>query len=148
MSYAETINPNAPVSLIEKWDKTFAESLKVDHRKVTFQNRYGITLVGDLYLPKDRGERKLAAIAVSGPFGAVKEQSSGLYAQTLAEQGFVTWRLTHPIRAKAVATHATWPHRISIPRISVPRWTFWACKKRWIATVSVCSAFAAGAVWP
>lgn len=68
MSSAETTNPNAPVSLIEQWDKTFAESLKVDHRKVTFQNRYGITLVGDLYLPKDRGERKLAAIAVSGPF--------------------------------------------------------------------------------
>ena len=90
MSSAETTNPNAPVSLIEQWDKTFAESLKVDHRKVTFQNRYGITLVGDLYIPKDRGERKLAAIAVSGPFGAVKEQSSGLYAQTLAEQGFVT----------------------------------------------------------
>lgn len=87
MSSAETTNPNAPVSLIEQWDKTFAESLKVDHRKVTFQNRYGITSVGDLYLPKDRGERKLAAIAVSGPFGAVKEQSSGLYAQTLAEQG-------------------------------------------------------------
>ncbi len=90
MSSAETTNPNAPVSMIEKWDKTFAESSKVDHRKVTFLNRYGITLVGDLYLPKDRGERKLAAIAVSGPFGAVKEQSSGLYAQTLAEQGFVT----------------------------------------------------------
>lgn len=90
MSYAETTNPNAPVSLVEKWDKTFAESAKVTHRKVTFQNRYGITLVGDLYIPKDRGERKLAAIAVSGPFGAVKEQSSGLYAQTLAEQGFVT----------------------------------------------------------
>ncbi|MEH8827790.1 alpha/beta hydrolase, partial [Klebsiella quasipneumoniae] len=90
MSYADTTNPNAPVSLIEQWDKTFPESAKVDHRKVTFQNRYGITLVGDLYLPKDRGERKLAAIAVSGPFGAVKEQSSGLYAQTLAEQGFVT----------------------------------------------------------
>ncbi|HCI6118292.1 TPA: alpha/beta hydrolase [Klebsiella quasipneumoniae subsp. quasipneumoniae] len=90
MSYADTTNPNAPVSLGEKWDKTFAESTKVDHRKVTFTNRYGITLVGDLYLPKDRGDRKLAAIAVSGPFGAVKEQSSGLYAQTLAEQGFVT----------------------------------------------------------
>lgn len=90
MSYAGTTNPNAPVSLVEKWDKTFAESAKVTHRKVTFQNRYGITLVGDLYIPKDRGERKLAAIAVSGPFGAVKEQSSGLYAQTLAEQGFVT----------------------------------------------------------
>ena len=90
MSYADTANPNAPVSMITQWDKTFAESTKVDHRKVSFQNRYGITLVGDLYLPKDRGERKLAAIALSGPFGAVKEQSSGLYAQTLAEQGFVT----------------------------------------------------------
>ena len=90
MSYADSTNPNAPVSMFDKWDKTFAESQKVDHRKVSFQNRYGITLVGDLYLPKDRGDRKLAAIAVSGPFGAVKEQSSGLYAQTLAEQGFVT----------------------------------------------------------
>ncbi|WP_114195937.1 alpha/beta hydrolase [Edaphovirga cremea] len=89
MSYADTTNPNAPVSMVEKWDKTFAESNKVDHRKVTFQNRYGITLVGDLYIPKERGERKLTAIAVSGPFGAVKEQSSGLYAQALAEQGFV-----------------------------------------------------------
>lgn len=90
MSYADTSNPNAPVSMIDKWDKTFAESNKVNHRKVSFQNRYGITLVGDLYIPKDRGDRKLAAIAVSGPFGAVKEQSSGLYAQTMAEQGFVT----------------------------------------------------------
>lgn len=90
MSHADTINPNAPVSMVEKWDKTFAESNKVDHRKVTFQNRYGITLVGDLYIPKKRGDSKLAAIALSGPFGAVKEQSSGLYAQTLAEKGFVT----------------------------------------------------------
>jgi len=90
MSYAETNNPNAPLSMTNKWDKTFAESTRVEHRKVSFGNRYGITLVGDLYLPKDRGDRKLAAIAVSGPFGAVKEQSSGLYAQTLAEQGFVT----------------------------------------------------------
>ncbi|MRT11007.1 alpha/beta fold hydrolase [Enterobacteriaceae bacterium RIT711] len=90
MSYADETNPNAPISMVEKWDKTFAESNKVDHRKVTFQNRYGITLVGDLYLPKERGDRKLAAIAISGPFGAVKEQSSGLYAQTLAETGFVT----------------------------------------------------------
>ncbi|MCK2153830.1 alpha/beta hydrolase [Citrobacter braakii] len=90
MSYANTTNPNAPVSLVETWDKTFAKSTKINHRKVTFQNRFGITLVGDLYIPKDRGERKLAAIAISGPFGAVKEQSSGLYAQTLAEQGFVT----------------------------------------------------------
>lgn len=89
MSNAAPANPTAPVSVIDKWDKTFALSDKVDHRKVTFQTRYGITLVGDLYIPKDRGDRKLAAIAVSGPFGAVKEQSSGLYAQTLAEHGFV-----------------------------------------------------------
>lgn len=89
MSNAAPANPTDPVSVIDKWDKTFALSDKVDHRKVTFQTRYGITLVGDLYIPKDRGDRKLAAIAVSGPFGAVKEQSSGLYAQTLAEHGFV-----------------------------------------------------------
>lgn len=90
MSYAAPANPNAPVSMIKTWDKTFVQSTKVDHRKVSFQTRYGITLVGDLYIPKDRGDRKLAAIAISGPFGAVKEQSSGLYAQTLAELGFVT----------------------------------------------------------
>jgi fermentation-respiration switch protein FrsA (DUF1100 family) len=90
LSYADLKDPTAPVSMITKWDKTFAESDKVEHRKVSFQTRYGITLVGDLYIPKDLGNRKLPAIAVSGPFGAVKEQSSGLYAQTLAEQGFVT----------------------------------------------------------
>lgn len=71
------------------WDKTFPKSGKVDHWKVTFKNRYGITLAGDLYLPKGQGDRRLAALAVGGPFGAVKEQSSGLYAQTMAERGFV-----------------------------------------------------------
>jgi fermentation-respiration switch protein FrsA (DUF1100 family) len=71
------------------WDKTFPKSGKVEHRKVTFTNRYGITLSADLYQPKSRNG-KLAAIVVSGPFGAVKEQSSGLYAQTMAERGFVT----------------------------------------------------------
>jgi fermentation-respiration switch protein FrsA (DUF1100 family) len=77
------------VKLGDTWDKTFARSAEVDHKKVTFKNRYGITLAADLYQPKNaRG--KLAAIAVSGPFGAVKEQSSGLYAQTMAERGFVT----------------------------------------------------------
>lgn len=77
------------VTLSDVWDKTFPRSDKVDHKKVTFKNRYGIRLVGDLYQPKNAG-KKLAAIAVSGPFGAVKEQSSGLYAQTMAEGGFVT----------------------------------------------------------
>ncbi len=90
LSHAQTTNPTEPVSMVTQWDKTFAQSDKVDHRKVTFKNRYGITLVADLYLPKNRGDAKLAAIALSGPFGAVKEQSSGLYAQTLAERGFIT----------------------------------------------------------
>jgi len=75
--------------LSAKWDKTFAKSTKVDHKKVSFKNRYGITLAADLYQPKN-ASGKLAAIAVGGPFGAVKEQSSGLYAQTMAERGFVT----------------------------------------------------------
>ena len=70
------------------WDKTFPKSSNVDHQKVTFKNRYGIALVGDLYLPKNRANKRLAALAVGGPFGAVKEQSSGLYAQTMAERGF------------------------------------------------------------
>jgi uncharacterized protein len=73
----------------DSWDKLFPKSDRVDHRKVTFKNRYGITLAGDLYLPKQRDEARLPALAVSGPFGAVKEQSSGLYAQTMAERGFV-----------------------------------------------------------
>ncbi|WP_233440874.1 alpha/beta hydrolase [Leptospira biflexa] len=74
----------------ETWDKTFPRSEKVEHKKVQFMNRYGIKLKGDLYLPKNRGSEPLAALAISGPFGAVKEQSSGLYAQTMAEKGFVT----------------------------------------------------------
>jgi fermentation-respiration switch protein FrsA (DUF1100 family) len=72
----------------DTWDKTFARSDKVDHRKVTFRNRYGIILAADMYQPRNASGR-LAAIAVSGPFGAVKEQASGLYAQTIAERGFV-----------------------------------------------------------
>lgn len=75
--------------LTQNWDKTFPKSGKVDHRKVPFKNRYGITLAADLYVPRNAGGRKLAALAVCGPFGAVKEQSSGLYAQTLAERGYV-----------------------------------------------------------
>ena len=90
MSHAQNPHPTEPVSMVTQWDKTFAQSDKVEHRKVSFKNRYGLTLVADLYLPKNRGNARLAAIAVSGPFGAVKEQSSGLYAQTLAERGFVT----------------------------------------------------------
>jgi fermentation-respiration switch protein FrsA (DUF1100 family) len=75
--------------LTQEWDKTFPKSEKVDHCKVTFPNRYGITLAADMYIPKN-AEGKLPAIAVSGPFGAVKEQSSGLYAQAMAERDFLT----------------------------------------------------------
>lgn len=77
------------LKLTQEWDKTFPKSDKVDHKKVTFCNRYGITLAADMYTPKTAGG-KLPAIAVSGPFGAVKEQASGLYAQTMAERGFLT----------------------------------------------------------
>ena len=77
------------LNLTQEWDKTFPKSEKVDHSKVTFVNRYGITLAADMYIPKN-AEGRLPAIAVSGPFGAVKEQSSGLYAQTMAERGFLT----------------------------------------------------------
>ncbi len=77
------------LELTDIWDKTFPKSEKVDHQKVTFPNRYGITLAADLYVPRDTSG-KLAAIAVCGPFGAVKEQAAGLYAQTMAERGFLT----------------------------------------------------------
>lgn len=77
------------LNLVKEWNKTFPKSEKVNHKKVTFNNRFGITLVADLYEPKEYSG-KLPAIAVAGPFGAVKEQCSGLYAQTMAEKGFLT----------------------------------------------------------
>ena len=90
-----TIANNKKLSLTQEWDKTFPKSSKVEHKKVTFHNRFGITLAADMYIPKKKSSTKsasgkLLAIAVSGPFGAVKEQSSGLYAQILAECGFLT----------------------------------------------------------
>lgn len=80
---------NEKLNLVQKWDKTFPKSEKVNHYKVTFHNRYGITLAADLYEPK-KAEEKQPAIAVCGPFGAVKEQAAGLYAQMMAERGFLT----------------------------------------------------------
>lgn len=82
-------NDMESLKMTSEWDKVFPQSDKVTHSKVTFRNRYGITLAADLYMPKDAAA-PMAAIAVSGPFGAVKEQASGLYAQTLAERGFLT----------------------------------------------------------
>ena len=86
-------NMNTTLQLTQDWDKTFPKSDMVDHKKVTFHNRYGIELAADMYIPKEKGKMKnglFPAIAVSGPFGAVKEQSSGLYAQHMAERGFLT----------------------------------------------------------
>ena len=88
--------PNTSMQLTQEWDKVFPLSGQVSHRKVTFETQYGLTLAADLYMPKQvesqksKVERKLPAIAVSGPFGAIKEQCSGLYAQALAERGFIT----------------------------------------------------------
>ena len=92
INYGEMTDVNIKkenIVLTEEWDKTFPKSEKVNHRKVTFNNRFGITLVADLYEPKEY-EGKLSAIAVAGPFGAVKEQASGLYAQEMAKRGFLT----------------------------------------------------------
>lgn len=92
MAAASLLGPTAATTQTapDAWDKTFPKSARVDHQKISFRNRYGITLAGDMYLPKDRADQRLAAVAVSGPFGAVKEQSSGLHAQAMAERGFVT----------------------------------------------------------
>ncbi|MCM1111564.1 MAG: alpha/beta hydrolase [Clostridium sp.] len=115
-------NPNtnrspAPVESLEltqEWDKVFPKSDKVDHRKVTFVNRYGITLAADMYTPKG-ASGKLPAIAVSGPFGAVKEQSSGLYAQQLAERGFLTIAFDPSFTGESGGM----PRRVASPDINV-----------------------------
>lgn len=88
MTNLENLN-NDTLKLTEEWDKVFPKSQKAEHRKVTFKNHFGITLAADMYIP-EKAAGKLPAIAVSGPFGAVKEQSSGLYAQEMAERGFLT----------------------------------------------------------
>ena len=80
---------NEELNITNEWDKVFPQSEKVDHKKVTFKNHFGITLVADMYEPIDY-EGKLPALALCGPYGAVKEQSSGLYAQEMAERGFLT----------------------------------------------------------
>lgn len=118
----DMVNPNtntslAPVeqlTLTQEWDKVFPKSDKVDHRKVTFVNRYGITITADMYTPKE-ATGKLPAIAVSGPFGAVKEQSSGLYAQQLAERGFLTIAFDPSFTGESGGM----PRRVASPDINV-----------------------------
>lgn len=102
------------LNLTDEWDKVFPKSDKVNHKKVTFVNRYGITLAADMYMPKDV-EGLLPAIAVSGPFGAVKEQSSGLYAQELAERGFLTIAFDPSFTGESGGE----PRRVASPDINV-----------------------------
>ena len=112
---------NTTLTLTQEWDKVFPQSDKVDHKKVTFKNRFGIELAADLYKPIN-ADGKLPAIACSGPFGAVKEQSSGLYAQTLAERGFLTIAFTPAIRVRVAANLAMYLRPTSTRRISLRRW--------------------------
>lgn len=109
-----SLAPMQELDLTQEWDKVFPKSEKVNHSKVTFVNRYGITLAADLYIPKD-AEGKLSAIAVSGPFGAVKEQSSGLYAQQLAERGFLTIAFDPSFTGESGGM----PRRVASPDINV-----------------------------
>ncbi|MDE6532072.1 MAG: alpha/beta hydrolase [Muribaculaceae bacterium] len=108
------VAPMEQLSLTKEWDKVFPKSDKVGHRKVTFVNRYGITLAADMYVPENV-EGKLPAIAVSGPFGAVKEQSSGLYAQQLAERGFLTIAFDPSFTGESGGE----PRRVASPDINV-----------------------------
>ena len=101
------------LELTQEWDKTFPQSDKVEHSKITFHNRYGITLAADLYKPKN-SQSRLAAIAVSGPYGAVKEQVSGRYAQTLAERGFLTLAFDPSFYGESGGT----PRYLTSPEIS------------------------------
>lgn len=106
--------PVEKLELTQEWDKVFPQSDKVDHSKITFINRYGITLAADMYKPKNVTS-KLPAIAVSGPFGAVKEQSSGLYAQQLAERGFLTIAFDPSFTGESGGK----PRRVASPDINV-----------------------------
>lgn len=106
---------NMSMAKNNKWDKTFSKSDKVNVQKVEFTNRYGITLVGDLYTPKNlKKDEKIPAIAMSGPFGAVKEQASGLYAQTLAQRGFITLAFDPSYTGESKGT----PRNIASPDIN------------------------------
>lgn len=103
------------LKLTQEWDKVFSKSDKVEHGKATFHNRYGITLAADVYMPKN-AEGKLPAIAASGPFGAVKEQSSGLYAQKMAELGFFAIAFDPSYTGESGGT----PHYVASPDIKLP----------------------------
>lgn len=137
---------NEVLKMTQKWDKTFPKSDKVNHRKVTFRNRYGITLAADMYTPK-KASGKVPAIAVSGPFGAVKEQCSGLYAQTMAERGFLTIAFDPSYTGESGGE----PRYTASPDINTEDFMaavdFLSTNPRWIRTKLALSASADGADW-
>ena len=134
------------LNLTQEWDKVFPKSDKVDHKKVTFHNRYGITLAADMYTPKGT-EGKLPAIAVSGPFGAVKEQSSGLYAQKMAELGFLTIAFDPSYTGESGGT----PRYVASPDINTEDFCaavdFLSVQEKLIRSTSLSSVSAVGAAW-
>lgn len=134
------------LNMTQEWDKVFPQSGKTDRRKVTFHNRYGITLAADLYAPKDAAG-KLPAIAVSGLFGAVKERSSGLYAQRMAEYGFLTLAFDRLLPARAADSPGMVLPRTSTSKISALRWIFCPYRTMQTRRASGSSASAVGAVW-
>ncbi|MDE7413772.1 MAG: alpha/beta hydrolase [Muribaculaceae bacterium] len=114
MNSNTTLAPQQELEMTQEWDKVFPKSDKVEHKKVTFVNRYGITLAADMFIPKN-AEGPFPAIAISGPFGAVKEQSSGLYAQQLAERGFLTIAFDPSFTGESGGM----PRRVASPDINV-----------------------------
>ena len=127
------------LNLIKEWDKVFPQSDKVSHSKVTFRNRYGITLAADMYKPK-HADGKLPAIAISGPFGAVKEQSSGLYAQELAERGFLTIAFDPSYTGESGGE----PRYVASPDINTISFRH---VMMWMRNISVSSVSADGEAW-
>ena len=130
------------LNLIKDWDKVFPQSDKVSHSKVTFRNRYGITLAADMYKSK-HADGKLPAIAISGPFGAVKEQSSGLYAQKLAERGFLTIAFDPSYTGESGGELLP----TSIRKISVRPSISFRHVMMWMRNISVSSVSADGEAW-
>ena len=136
------------LNLTQEWDKTFPKSDKVEHSKVVFVNRFGVTLAADMYVPKEV-VGKLSAVAVSGPFGAVKEQSSGLYAQALARTRFPYHRfrsVVHGGERRCAPQRGFARHQYG--KISAQRSIFSPTKTVWIRNVSGSSVYAAGVVLP
>jgi hypothetical protein len=147
LSVASAAGSSALAQSNEAWDKTFPKSESVDHEKVTFTNRYGITLSGDLYLPANRGDARLPALALSGPFGAVKEQSSGLYAQTMANAASSPSPSIRPSSVKAAAGLMPSLRPTSTPRTSWPPSTISVCTPRLTANASASWLSAAFPAW-